>query len=94
MSRQNPARSAYLIVADEERQMRPRLVSAVSVMPFKRCPKCHFEWDTLTDFRKDVALRYIGRQAMDGASGLLMFNHSCGTTLSIEEVAENGYWGY
>jgi hypothetical protein len=71
--------------------------STVSRTTFKRCPCCQFIWGTSSDFLKDTGLSYIGRQrgTEAGDLGLIMFNHSCGTTLSIEadqfRAAEQGY---
>jgi Holliday junction resolvase-like predicted endonuclease len=71
--------------------------STVSRTTFKRCPVCRFIWDTASDFLKDAGLSYIGRQmgTKAGDLGLIMFNHSCGTTLSIKadqvKTAEQGY---
>ena len=57
----------------------------VSQTAFKQCPLCQFIWGTSSDFLKDAGLSCIGRQmgARAGDLGLIMFNHSCGTTLSI-----------
>ena len=54
--------------------------------PFKRCPICHFLWATLADFRQDARLLCIGHRCgiSAGDPGLMMFNHSCGTTLVTE----------
>jgi len=62
------------------------LTSAMSGRPFKRYPICHFVWATPSDFRRDASLRCIGHQRgiSAGDSGLMMFNHSCGTTLVTE----------
>ena len=61
-------------------------LSTVSRTTFKRCPICQFIWDTPADFLKDPGLNCIGRQkgTKAGDFGLIMFNHSCGTTLSIK----------
>ena len=67
------------------------LTSTVSIKPFKRCSKCRVVWNTPADFMKDTGVRSIGHQesAMAGDPGVTLFNHSCGTTLSIKEERAN-----
>jgi len=52
---------------------------------FKKCPKCGFEWKGREDFLRDKNLTLIGYQANFDILklGLLLFNHNCGTTLSL-----------
>jgi hypothetical protein len=65
----------------------------VSRRPFKSCPKCQFIWGMSVDFLKDADLNCIGRQpdTRAGDLGLIMFNHSCGTTLSIKAETANAF---
>lgn len=67
------------------------LTSTVSRRPFKWCPERQFVWGTLADFLKAAGLSCIGHQegAKAGDIGLIMFNHSCGTTLSIKAKRSN-----
>jgi hypothetical protein len=71
---------------DEQEKMGATLTSTVSRRPFKWCPRCQFVWGTPVEFLKDAGLSCIGRQegTKAGDLGLMMFNHSCGTTLSIK----------
>jgi hypothetical protein len=52
---------------------------------FKVCPKCAAQWPTREDYLGDAGLRLIGYQAnfQSLEAGILLFNHSCGTTLAI-----------
>lgn len=52
---------------------------------FKRCPKCHFEWQQRTDFLEEPGLQVIGYQVnFDAlAAGIFLFNHDCKGTLAI-----------
>jgi len=52
---------------------------------FKQCPSCRRTWFTYTDFLADPCLHLIGYQVFfeELSSGLFLFNHTCGTTLSI-----------
>ena len=52
---------------------------------FKICPKCSEIWNSRSDFLADTTLELIGYQSHFKllTLGLLLFNHSCGTTLSI-----------
>lgn len=53
---------------------------------FKECPSCRRKWSKYADFLADPAIHLIGYQVFfeDQSGGLFLFNHSCGTTLSIE----------
>ncbi|MEW6520246.1 MAG: hypothetical protein AB1461_12620 [Thermodesulfobacteriota bacterium] len=52
---------------------------------FKQCPSCRRTWVDYLDFLADPCLQLIGYQALFEklSDGLFLFNHSCGTTLSI-----------
>jgi hypothetical protein len=52
---------------------------------FKQCPSCRRTWDDYTEFLADPCLQLIGYQVFfeELSGGLFLFNHSCGTTLSI-----------
>ena len=52
---------------------------------FKICPSCQLRWTTRDMFLQDPELEIIGYQANFGdlEMGLFLFNHCCGTTLSI-----------
>ncbi len=54
--------------------------------PFKTCTVCGFVWPGRSSFLSDPGVRLIGYQAHfeELTAGLFQFNHSCGTTLSIE----------
>jgi hypothetical protein len=56
---------------------------------FKKCPNCDFEWDSRESFLKDANISIIGYQAHfeELTLGLLLFNHSCKTTLAIRAGA-------
>ena len=53
---------------------------------FKKCPKCNFVWNRREGFLSDQNLNIIGYEVSDGGlvDGLLLFNHSCGTTLALK----------
>jgi len=53
---------------------------------FKICPKCEQEWDDLNEFLADSNIELVGYQAHfeELTAGLLMFNHSCGTTFALK----------
>lgn len=55
---------------------------------FKTC-SCSAHWETRDVFLDDPDTRLIGYQAdfTELALGLLLFNHSCGTTLAVEAMA-------
>jgi hypothetical protein len=78
---------------DKQKKTGATLASTVSRRPFKWCPICQVVWGTPADFLKDVGLSCIGRQesAKAGDTGLIMFNHSCGTTLSITAERSNAF---
>ena len=75
---------------DKQKKMGVTSTSTVSRRPFKSCPRCQVVWGTSTDFLKDVTLSCIGRQKgwKGGDFGLILFNHSCGTTLSIKAESQ------
>ena len=52
---------------------------------FKECYKCRFQWPTREDFLKDSAVEILGYQVFfeDLKKGMLLFNHSCGTTTAV-----------
>ncbi|MCM8760710.1 MAG: hypothetical protein NC938_06060 [Candidatus Omnitrophica bacterium] len=52
---------------------------------FKKCTSCGANWKTRDDFLNDCSLELIGYQANFKSleTGLLLFNHTCGTTLSL-----------
>lgn len=52
---------------------------------FKKCSSCGQGWVTRENFFEDPALKLIGYQVnLDHLEeGYLLFNHSCGTTLSV-----------
>lgn len=54
--------------------------------PFKLCTCCGVVWPTRDDFLSDPEVELIGYQAhfTELKAGLLLFNHSCHTTLAIE----------
>jgi len=51
---------------------------------FKKCPTCGFEWNDLDAFIDDPEAELIGYQVNFAhlEEGFLLFNHSCGTTMS------------
>lgn len=53
---------------------------------FKLCPKCGNEWKSQDALLDDAEVELIGYQAHfeELTAGLLMFNHSCGTTFSVQ----------
>lgn len=53
---------------------------------FKTCTCCGKCWQRQIDFFADPAVTFVGYQHFYSADsrGLLLFNHSCGTTFSIE----------
>jgi hypothetical protein len=52
---------------------------------FKKCPNCGVEWSKRTSFLEDPALELIGYQVnfKELEAGLLLFNHSCHSTLAV-----------
>ena len=61
-------------------------VEAAASAPFKQCTCCPAKWQTREDFLSDPGVELIGYQAHfdDLQTGLLLFNHSCQTTMGIE----------
>jgi hypothetical protein len=59
---------------------------------FKTCPKCDQGWDSQNDFLADSEIELVGYQPHfeDLTTGLLMFNHSCGTTLALRVDSFSG----
>jgi hypothetical protein len=53
--------------------------------PFKICTSCERRWDTREQFLDDPTIVLLGYQSFlpDDVLGLFMFNHDCGTTLTI-----------
>jgi len=53
---------------------------------FKTCTCCGEDWKTRDDFINDCSLELIGYQASFDKleKGILLFNHTCGTTLALE----------
>lgn len=53
---------------------------------FKKCPNCDFEWDSRESFLEDDGITIVGYQAHFESLtlGLLLFNHSCKTTLAVQ----------
>ncbi|MGO9613039.1 MAG: hypothetical protein ACLPX5_08390 [Dissulfurispiraceae bacterium] len=58
----------------------------IQSMCFKTCSKCGFVWPERGPFLSDPHLRIIGYQVdfEELMAGLFLFNHICGTTLSIK----------
>jgi len=52
---------------------------------YKKCTCCGIGWKTRDDFLRDCSLVLIGYQAnFDSLElGILLFNHTCGTTLAV-----------
>ena len=63
-------------------------VTAHSANLFKRC-SCGYAWDNREQFLKDPQITLVGYQASFNAlqTGLLLFNHGCGTTLALKVEA-------
>jgi hypothetical protein len=55
-------------------------------MVFKACPKCGHPWHTREQFMRDPELKLIGYQPNFKAlkTGILLFNHTCRTTLALQ----------
>ncbi len=53
---------------------------------FTQCTACNRCWLNQTDFLSDPAISIVGLQVSfeDLVEGLVMFNHTCGTTFSVE----------
>ena len=68
----------------------PARPSAVSA--FKICPYCQHEWPTAEDFERDDCARPLGLVVdfEDPWQTLVLFNHTCGSTLALraEELRE------
>jgi hypothetical protein len=56
---------------------------------FKVCPKCAAQWPTREAYLSDPGLVLIGYQANFRAleAGILMFNHTCRTTMALKAEA-------
>ena len=54
-------------------------------MPFKKCSMCETLWQTREEFLCDPEIELIGYQVdfRELVAGFLLFNHTCGTTLSL-----------
>lgn len=54
--------------------------------PFKACTSCTAVWPTREDFLADPGVELVGYQAHfeDLQAGLLLFNHTCHTTMALE----------
>ena len=52
---------------------------------FKECTCCDSKWNTRNDFLTDPGIELIGYQVSfdELLLGLLLFNHTCGTTVAI-----------
>lgn len=61
-------------------------VSRLQSASFKICSQCGFVWPGRTSFLSDPALCLVGYQVHfeELTAGLILFNHSCGTTLSVQ----------
>lgn len=63
---------------------------------FKRCPNCGAEWWTRDQLLRDPSIKLVGYQVNFKRlkAGILMFNHSCRTTLALKvEVFQDLYRG-
>ena len=61
---------------------------------FKECLPCSNKWFTRDDFLEDSSIKIIGYQVNfdDLLTGLFLFNHSCGATLSLPVRYFNGLY--
>ncbi len=61
------------------------MTSAADRESFKRCTSCDAVWRTREDFLSDPDIELVGYQVhfQDLQTGLLLFNHSCHTTLAL-----------
>jgi len=57
-------------------------------MSFKVCPKCNVQWTTRDHFLTDPDLKLIGYQVnfKQLKTGIVLFNHTCRTTLALYVV--------
>ncbi|MEN8256254.1 MAG: hypothetical protein ABFS09_00135 [Thermodesulfobacteriota bacterium] len=65
-------------------------------MPFKKCTACGEKWLSQDEFLADQNVSLLGLQVCfdDLLEGLILFNHSCKTTFSVEvSKFENLYKG-
>ncbi len=55
---------------------------------FKECSRCNAKWSSREEFLADTGISMVGYQPHfeDLQAGLFLFNHSCGTTLSLPVV--------
>lgn len=62
---------------------------------FKICPRCGFVWTGRTYFLSDPTIHLIGYQIHfeELSAGLFLFNHSCGTTLSVQAKEFLDFYG-
>ena len=63
----------------------PIAKARIEETPFKVCPMCGFIWATRQAFLADPGLALVGYQVNFGElmAGYFLFNHTCGTTLTI-----------
>jgi len=56
--------------------------------PFKICTSCGHRWSRRAQFLADPAVTLVGYQSFiqDEVLGLFLFNHDCGTTLTVRAV--------
>lgn len=59
--------------------------AAKRAAPFKVCPNCRAEWTNREQWLCDPTLKLVGYQVNFNRlkAGILMFNHSCRTTLAL-----------
>lgn len=65
-------------------------------MEFKECTSCSKKWQSQEDFLADPDISLLGLQVCfeNLMEGLILFNHSCRTTFSVEvSKFENLYQG-
>jgi len=60
----------------------------VQSVSFKICSRCGFVWTGRAPFLGDPTLHLIGYQVHfeELSAGLFLFNHNCGTTLSVPAI--------
>ncbi len=63
----------------------PMSGKAVDGDPFRTCGSCGRAWRTWQEFVFDPALKLLGIQVMDAhpAANLIVFEHSCGSSVSV-----------